>query len=106
MLLHGSFAAVFLKMFILNVSLDLGMFLPPHKFVKVRKLVRHSLSLGFAAIPVATIIHAVYRLLHVTGSTNVNEWLTVEWLYTNIKTLAIYLLNDAEIFPKFQSASA
>ena len=74
------------------------MFLPPHIFVKVRKLVRHSLSLGFAAIPVATTMHAVYRLLHVTGSTNVNEWLIVEWLYTNIKTLAIDLLNDAEIF--------
>ena len=69
----GSFAAVFLKMFISNASLDLGMFLPPRKFVKVRKLVRHSLSLGFAAIPVATTIHGVYRLLHVTGSTNVNE---------------------------------
>ena len=80
------------------------MFLPPHKFVKVRKLVRHSLSLGFAAIPVATTIHAVYRLLHVTGSTNVNKWLTVEWLYTNVKTLAIYLLNDAEIFEVSASA--
>ena len=38
---------------------------------------RHSLSLGFAAIPVAATIHAVYGLLHVAGSTNVNKWLSI-----------------------------
>ena len=105
--MHGSWAAVSLKMFmsfISNASLDFGMFLPPHIFVKVRKLVRHSLSLGFAAIPVATTIHTVYWLLRVTGSTNVHEWLTVEWLYTNVKTSAIYLVNDAEIFEVSASA--